>query len=77
MIKCNKGQVEIVGKGNNILTEYTVLTKNLKDHFSEEILREAFELAFMSEEELDKKLEEVKRELFDTLFNKILGRQED
>ena len=77
MIKCNKGQVEIVGKGNNILTGYTVLTKNLKDHFSEEILREAFELAFMSEEELDKKLEEVKRELFDTLFNKILGPQED
>lgn len=55
MIKCDKGQVEIVGRGNDILTEYTVLTKKLKDHFPEKILREAVELAFMSEEELDKK----------------------
>lgn len=74
MIKCDKGQVEIAGRGNDILTEYTVLTKTLKDHFPEKILREAFELAFMSEEELDKKLEEAKREFVDTLFNKILGR---
>lgn len=73
MIKYDNGVVEIRGKGNDILTEYVILTKELKKHFSEKSLKESFELAFMSEEELDKKLEEVRKEFFDTLFKKILG----
>ena len=77
MIKCDKGLVGIYGKEDEILSEYSALTKNLNKHFPKEVLREAFELAFMSEQELDQKLEEAKREFFDTLFNKILGRQED
>lgn len=55
MIKCDKSESWIRGEGNIILTEYSVLTKALKEHFPESILRDAFEIALMSEEELNKK----------------------
>ena len=64
MIKFENGLVNISGKGIDILSEYAVITHEIKEMFvkdggkEEEVneqLREVFERGLLSEEELDKK----------------------
>ena len=68
MIKFENGLVNISGKGIDILSEYAVITHEIKEMFvkdggkEEEVkeqLRHSFEHGLMSEEELDKEIEEM------------------
>ena len=66
MIKFENGLVNISGKGIDILSEYAVITHEIKEMFvkdgeEEEVkeqLRYSFEHGLMSEEELDKEIKE-------------------
>ena len=67
MIKLEKGLVNISGKGIDLLSEYAVITHEIKDMFvknggeEEEVkekLRHSFEYGLMNEEELDKEIKE-------------------
>lgn len=67
MIKFENGLVNISGKGIDILSEYAVITHEIKEMFvkdggkEEEVneqLRKIFERGLLSEEELDKKFVE-------------------
>lgn len=67
MIKFENGLVKISGKGIDILSEYAVITHEIKEMFvknggeEEEVkeqLRHSFEHGFMNEEELDKEIKE-------------------
>lgn len=71
MIKFENGLVNISGKGIVILSEYAVITHEIKEMFvkdgrkEEEVkeqLREVFERGLLSEEELDKKFVEAVEE---------------
>lgn len=67
MIKFENGLVKISGKGIDILSEYAVITHEIKEMFvkdggkEEEVkeqLRHSFEHGLMNEEELDKEIKE-------------------
>lgn len=67
MIKFENGLVNISGKGIDILSEYAVITHEIKEMFvknggeEEEVkeqLRHSFEYGLMNEEELDKEIKE-------------------
>lgn len=67
MIKFENGLVNISGKGVDILSEYAVITHEIKEMFvknggeEEEVkeqLRHLFEHSLMNEEELDKEIKE-------------------
>lgn len=58
MIKFENGLVNISGKGIVILSEYAVITHEIKEMFVKEQLRHSFEHGLMSEEELDKEIKE-------------------
>ena len=67
MIKFENGLVNISGKGIDILSEYAVITHEIKEMFvkgggeEEEVkeqLRHSFEHSLMNEEELDKEIKE-------------------
>jgi hypothetical protein len=68
MIKFENGLVNISGKGIDILSEYAVITHEIKEMFVKdgggkekevkEQLRHSFEHGLMSEEELDKEIKE-------------------
>ena len=67
MIKFENGLVKISGKGIDILSEYAVITHEIKEMFvknggeEEEVkeqLRHSFEHGLMNEEEIDKEIRE-------------------
>lgn len=70
MIKFENGLVKISGKGIDILSEYAVITHEIKEMFVKnggeekevkevkEQLRHSFEHGLMNEEELDKEIKE-------------------
>lgn len=67
MIKFENGLVNISGKGIDILSEYAVITHEIKKMFAKnggeekevkEQLRHSFEHGLMNEEELDKEIKE-------------------
>lgn len=67
MIKFENGLVNISGKGIDILSEYAVITHEIKEMFVKdggeekevkEHLRHSFEHGLMNEEELDKEIKE-------------------
>jgi len=70
MIQCDKGKISTSGDELTLMAEYSVITKELntlgidRDH-----LEDAFNLAFMSLEELET---EFSKKL-DGLINKLLG----
>ena len=65
MIKVNKGIVEILGIEPIIKSEVTVLLKVLHDrsNFSKEELMEMVDVATMTDEELEKKVQEKENKL--------------
>jgi ribosome recycling factor len=69
MIKCEKGQTKVEGEKNQILAEYTCITKILLDNFNEEQLKSCIKYAKMSEEEIDNEIRNIKRDTIDLLFN--------
>ena len=80
MIKCNKCCSEISGYIDGLLSEYTVITMNLRkslteeksEEFAKHVLERAFALGMMSEEELDKEMEESRRRFARTGLGAIL-----
>lgn len=71
MIKFENGLVNISGKGIDILSEYAVITHEIKEMFvkdggkEEEVkehLRHSFEHGLMNEEELDKRFIEAMKD---------------
>lgn len=71
MIKFENGLVNISGKGIDILSEYAVITHEIKEMFVkdggeekevDELLRDSFERGLLSEEEIDKRLKEAMKE---------------
>lgn len=72
MIKFENGLVKISGKGIDILSEYAVITHEIKEMFVKnggeeedvkEQLRHLFEHGLMNEEELDKEIKEKFKEV--------------
>ena len=77
MIKCEKGQTKIEGKKNQILAEYTYITKMLLNNFSEEELKSCIKYAKTSEEEIDNETRNIKRDTIDLLFNLFFKQEEN
>jgi F0F1-type ATP synthase epsilon subunit len=72
MIKFENGLVNISGKGVDILSEYAVITHEIKEMFVKnggeekeikEQLRHSFEHGLMNEEELDKEIKETSKQI--------------
>lgn len=72
MIKFENGLVNISGKGIDILSEYAVITHEIKKMFAKnggeekeikEQLRHSFEYGLMNEEELDKEIKEASKQI--------------
>lgn len=72
MIKFENGLVNISGKGIVILSEYAVITHEIKEMFvkdggkEEEVkeqLRHSFDHGLMNEEELDKEIKETSKQI--------------
>lgn len=72
MIKFENGLVNISGKGIDILSEYAVITHEIKKMFAKnggeekeikEQLRHSFEYGLMNEEELDKEIKETYKQI--------------
>lgn len=72
MIKFENGLVNISGKGIDILSEYAVITNEIKKMFAKnggeekeikEQLRHSFEYGLMNEEELDKEIKETSKQI--------------
>lgn len=81
MIKTEKGTVEISGNICEVFADYGVITqglcKMLQDHEdmehekAEETIRKYIDIAFLSEEDLDKELEEIKQKMQRIVSNKL------
>lgn len=75
MIKCemtkNSTKTEVCGSHTLIMTELTILIKEVRESFAkkrgnesaDEDIRECIRLAFMDREEIEREKEELKREL--------------
>lgn len=72
MIKFENGLVNISGKGIDILSEYAVITHEIKEMFAKnggekkeikEQLRHSFEYGLMNEEELDEEIKETSKQI--------------
>lgn len=72
MIKFENGLVNISGKGIDILSEYAVITHEIKEMFVKnggeekdvkEQLRHSFEHGLMNEEEFDKEIKETSKQI--------------
>jgi F0F1-type ATP synthase epsilon subunit len=72
MIKFENGLVNISGKGIDILSEYAIITHEIKEMFVKnggeekeikEQLRHSFEYGLMNEEELDKEIKETSKQI--------------
>jgi F0F1-type ATP synthase epsilon subunit len=72
MIKFENGLVKISGKGIDILSEYAVITHEIKEMFVKnggeekeikEQLRHSFEHGLMNEEEFDKEIKETSKQI--------------
>ena len=80
MIKCNKGCSEIKGSTSDLLAEFSVITMHLRKALTEDVseeyaksaLKRSFDLGMMSEEELDKEMEESRRRFARTGLGAIL-----
>lgn len=62
MIKVEKGKVEIKGMLLDLMADYTLITKKLKDLIpgnAEGVLKEAFRVGMLSEEEVSKEVEKL------------------
>lgn len=66
-----KRGVGIIGDGINVLTQFEMLTEKLKYYFSEDLLREIFELSFENKSKLNKKEEKIQKKI-DELFEELL-----
>ena len=66
-----KRGVGIIEDGINVLTQFRMLTEKLKCCFSEDLLREIFELSFENKSKLNKKEEKIQKKI-DELFEELL-----
>lgn len=81
MIKCNMGSTEIRGCVTTILSEYSCITKCIFQALAEteskeeaqKTIKTSFDLAFMSDEELDKNREKLKANIQNNAFDKLLS----
>lgn len=79
MIKSDKGSVEIKGKGIDILSEWSMLTKNIYEVMSKdlpkedvkELLDEGFKAAFLTKEEMIQRVEDKKGEFAKKIMDEI------
>lgn len=70
MIQCDKGKISISGDRPTLMAEYSVITKELSQlGIDRDNLEEAFNLAFMSLEELEAEFSKT----LDGLMDKLLG----
>jgi precorrin isomerase len=84
MIKAKKGKVEINGTGAEIITDFTMIAKGLYDditkeygeEFAKDILTNAFELAFLSKEELEKRAKSKVSELLKRIVEDLESEEE-
>ena len=76
MIECNKGKSSIEGTVGDLLSEYSIITKHIRESLTESIsedfakrqLKRAFELGMMNEDEIDNQVKEVKHAILNALF---------
>ena len=77
MIKADKGIVQIEGATPTVCADlsgivravYEVLSEQYDDDFAREMIAKAGQIAFMSDEEMDKAVEEKKKELEELVKN--------
>lgn len=75
MIKCDKGDIHVKGSSSDILAEFATLTYSLKNHFSEETIREVFEIGLMDEEETENKVNDVLIDVLKKLIEEMEGKK--
>ena len=74
MIQCDKGKISISGDGPTLMAEYSVITKKLsKLGIDRDKLEDAFNMSFMSLEELEAEFSKKLDGLMDKLFGNTSG----
>ena len=81
MIRAKEGEIELNGTLDTLLSEYSVITKELRESITEidseeaaqELLKRAYDLGFMTDEEIDKEIELAKERFEKSEVGKILG----
>lgn len=85
MIKCDKAFSKIQGGLPTLLSEYTTITGHLykafkkerSEEFAKDMLKEAFDMGLMSEEQLDEKIRKSKQDMLLHLLNRVFGGKSD
>lgn len=80
MININEDKLEIRGNIPTLITEYTEITKKLREIITEvdseeaaqRVLKRAYDLGFMSEEEIDKEIELVRERFENSEMGRVL-----
>lgn len=80
MIRAKEGEIELNGTLNTLLSEYSVITKELRESITEidseeaaqELLKRAYDLGFMTDEEIDKEIELAKERFEKSEAGKVL-----
>lgn len=81
MICAKEGEIEFDGTLDTLLIEYSVITKELRESITEidseevaqEMLKRAYDLGCMSDEEIDKEIELAKEKFEKSEVGKIIG----
>ena len=63
MIRCEKGLCRIEGNGGDILLELTIIVHALREKMDDELIRNACDLGFLTDEEIKQKAKEEREEL--------------
>lgn len=80
MIRAKEGEIELNGTLDTLLSEYSVITKEFRESITEidseeaaqELLKRAYDLGFMTDEEIDKEIELAKERFEKSEAGKVL-----
>lgn len=80
MINTEKGSIHVKGSTTELLTDLSIIIKSLHDNLSKdlgpeiskEMITEAVNVGFLSEDEVHKKLNEAKMELLMKIFGRMV-----
>lgn len=68
MIKCEKDHCSIKGTGVDLLAELTTIIRALRESMDDEVVRNACDLGFLTDEEIKEKAKEARKELLATML---------
>lgn len=66
-----KNGTGVVGNGADVLAQFTLLVKNLRENISDETIKKAFELGFKTDKEIEKEVVKAFEETLKKLLEKL------